>query len=210
MSVVFARLVSLSVLLAVVVASFTACLESCVPTELRATEGAVLDLVNVQKSSVLEARLTVGKRAPDATPATDDELKPGTPLEGMEVEFFVEYRDPTTGDERRDLLGEGETNADGIASTDLKNAPVDLVRAATEPSFFAEFTNDGEYCGSVDESNVRIVKAPGVSVPGLGTSPRTAEPVETDRSSGTPPPTAEPFTAPPFSMPVITPPSFGE
>lgn len=104
-----------------------------------ARDANAVDLSRPDASSVLTARLTAN----------------GAGVVGDQILFRIH-----TSDSSRDV-GTVTTGGDGTSQVDLKNQPIEAVRAiATAKSWEAIFSGDGTYCSSSGKGAFHIVRTP--------------------------------------------------
>ena len=124
----------------------------CRPTVTKARAAAAVDVTEISRSGVLEARLT----------------SRGMPVAGREVVFRMPRRDlVVAGRQHVEDVGAGETNAGGVATLDLKRAfPTDFVQDVTASFYDAVWEGDADFCGSHSRAVFEIAKTPALGAAG--------------------------------------------
>ena len=106
-----------------------------------ATPANKVDLVDVGRSSTIEARLRVKSS--------------GNPLAGRLVRFSVRH-------DRTELYSADRTTTeDGVARVDLKQLDVAALKAVVRgDNFVASFAGDSAYCPSSGQAAFNVIRAP--------------------------------------------------
>ncbi|MCA1833608.1 MAG: hypothetical protein ABR548_13270 [Actinomycetota bacterium] len=140
-------LTRLFVVIVPLAAAMSGCVtSSCRVTVTRARAASAIDVTNVARSGILEARLTFR----------------GHGLPGKEIVFRMPRRDfVVAGEQHLEEVGAGQTDTGGVATLDLKRAfPTDFAQDATASYYEAFFEGDHDFCRSNDREEFRFAQIP--------------------------------------------------